>query len=171
MENFEKVIESKNKIRFSDCDPFNHLNNSRYIDYFMNAREDQLLSYYNFDLYKLAMEKGIGWVVVQNQIAYFQPALLMETVVIQTQLLSYGNKNIVFEAVMWNEDKSLMKAILWSELIHYNLKTQRSERHSDELINLFEQIKNPLNEVKNFEMRVDLFKENNKKINTNAIQK
>ncbi|HET6225246.1 MAG TPA: acyl-CoA thioesterase [Bacteroidia bacterium] len=163
MKNFEKVIESKTKIRFSDCDPFNHLNNSKYIDYFMNAREDQLFSYYDFDLYKLAAEKDISWVVVQNQIAYLQPALLMETVVIQTQLLSYGNKNISFEAVMWNQDKTIIKSILWSGLIHYNLKTQRSEIHTEELMDLFKKIENPLEQVTTFEARVISLKENNKR--------
>ena len=43
MKQLEKTIESKVKIRFPDCDPFNHLNNSKYIDYIINAREDHLL--------------------------------------------------------------------------------------------------------------------------------
>lgn len=43
MKQLKKIIESKVKIRFPDCDPFNHLNNSKYIDYFINAREDQLI--------------------------------------------------------------------------------------------------------------------------------
>jgi acyl-CoA thioester hydrolase len=30
------ILESKAIIRFSDCDPFNHLNNSSYINYFFN---------------------------------------------------------------------------------------------------------------------------------------
>lgn len=38
-------------IRFQDCDPFGHLNNARYIDYFINERENHLLQYYNFDTY------------------------------------------------------------------------------------------------------------------------
>lgn len=161
MKNFPKVIESHSKIRFSDCDPFNHLNNSRYIDYFMNAREDQLLLNYNFDLHKIAREQGIGWVVVLNQIAYVQPALLMETIVIQTQLLSFGNKSIVFEALMYSEDKSILKSVLWSELVHYNLKTQRSEKHSDELVELFKTIVNPVPEGMLFEKRVLELKGNN----------
>lgn len=162
MENFQKVLENKTKIRFSDCDPFNHLNNSRYIDYFMYAREDQLLLHYDFDLYKLARERGIGWVVAQNQIAYLNPALLMETVVIQTRLLAYGNKNITFEAVMWNEDKTLVKSVLWSDLIHYNLKTQRSEVHAEDLMNLFKEIENPVNEVRSFGDRVASLRMNKK---------
>ncbi|WP_192348725.1 hypothetical protein [Algoriphagus sp. Y33] len=34
----EKIPESNSVIRFQDYDPFNHLNNARYIDYFINAR-------------------------------------------------------------------------------------------------------------------------------------
>ncbi len=34
------VLGSKTKIRFQDCDPFNHLNNAAYINYLINARED-----------------------------------------------------------------------------------------------------------------------------------
>lgn len=41
MEEQKKLLESKAKVRFHDCDPFNHLNNSRYIDYMVTARGDQ----------------------------------------------------------------------------------------------------------------------------------
>lgn len=150
----EKSPESTLKIRFPDCDPFNHLNNSRYIDYMINAREDQLLSYYDFDLYKLAMEKGIGWVVVQNQIAYATPATLMETVTIQTRLISSEEKSLLFEAAMWNEDKTILKAVLWSKLVHFNLKTKKSELHSRDLMDLFKQLEHPLPGALSFEERV-----------------
>jgi len=49
----DKVLKSKVKIRFQDCDPFNHLNNSKYIDYFINAREEQILKHYDLDIFKL----------------------------------------------------------------------------------------------------------------------
>lgn len=37
-------IETKStaKIRFIDCDPIGHLNNSKYLDYMLNAREDHV---------------------------------------------------------------------------------------------------------------------------------
>ena len=155
MKQLEKIIESKVKIRFPDCDPFNHLNNSKYIDYFINAREDQLMRYYDFDIYKLAQEKGISWVVAQNQIAYLAPATIMETVTIQTQLLFYNDKILVLEALMWNESKTILKAVLWSKFIHFNLKTKKSEAHSEELMIFFRQIENPLEQTITFEKRVE----------------
>lgn len=155
MKQLAKKIESKVKIRFPDCDPFNHLNNSKYIDYIINAREDQLLEFYDFDIYKLAQEKGLSWVVAQNQIAYLTPATLMETVTIQTQLIFCNEKTLVIEALMWDEDKTVLRAVLWSKFVHFNLKIKKSEIHSEELITLFKQIENPLNERIPFEKRVE----------------
>ena len=154
MKTLEKIIESKVKIRFPDCDPFNHLNNSKYIDYIINAREDQLLSFYDFDIHQMAREKGISWVVAQNQIAYLMPAMLMETVTIQTQLIYSDEKSLVLEAFMWNENKTILKALLWSRFVHFDLKTKKSHLHSDQLMTFFKQIETPLTEPVSFENRV-----------------
>ena len=158
MKALEKSPESKLKVRFPDCDPFNHLNNSRYIDYMINAREDQLLAHYELDIYKIAMEKGISWVVAQNQIAYITPAVLMETVAVQTRLITYTDKTLLFEALMWNEDKTILKAVLWSKLVHFNLRTKKSEVHSQELTDLFRQVAHPVEESQTFEERLKSFK-------------
>ena len=154
MEALEKRPESKSKIRFPDCDPFNHLNNSKYIDYFLNAREDQLLSYYEFDLAKFAQEKGIAWLVTQNQIAYFKPATLMETVVIQTHLFYYDERELKLEATMWNEEKTVLKSVLWAKFTHFNLVSKKSAVHSTELLAWFKEIADPLFNGISFEERV-----------------
>lgn len=158
MKKLAKIIESKVRVRFPDCDPFNHLNNSRYIDYIINAREDQLLESYEFDLYRLAKEQGISWVVAQNQIAYLLPAMLMETVTIESKLLSFDDKSLVVEALMWDEHKTALKAILWTKLVHYDLKINRSTIHSDDLKNFFSEIVNPLSESVSFDERVESLK-------------
>jgi YbgC/YbaW family acyl-CoA thioester hydrolase len=146
--------ESKMKIRFPDCDPFNHLNNSRYIDYLINAREDQLLDYYDFDVYRLALEQGIGWVSAQTQISYLFPAMLMEEVTIQTRLLDAGDKSLLLEALMWNREKTRLKAVMWAKLVHYNLKTRSSQPHSTVLMDFFAQVVHPFGEDTSFEDRV-----------------
>ena len=48
-------------IRFQDCDPFGHLNNARYLDYFINAREDHLAEYYDLDIYERQKQLNINW--------------------------------------------------------------------------------------------------------------
>lgn len=154
----EKVLESKIKIRFPDCDPFNHLNNSRYLDYMINAREDQLLEHYDFDVYQMAKDTGLSWVVAQNQIAYLYPAFLMEEVVIETQLFSVSEKALLIEAKMWDNKKQFLKTVLWTKLVHYDLKTNKSATHSEELMNFFAQIVKPFDTQLSFEERLENIK-------------
>jgi YbgC/YbaW family acyl-CoA thioester hydrolase len=155
MTSSSKLWESKALIRFPDCDPFNHLNNARYIDYFINAREDHIMANLKFNIYHYAAQHGAGWVVSKNQIAYLKPAFLMETVVIDSTLLHAGDKEVFVEMKMWNEKKEKLKAVLWSNFVHINMKTQRPESHSSELMELFKPLENPLPAAISFDERVE----------------
>lgn len=150
-----KIWESKSLIRFPDCDPFNHLNNARYIDYFINAREDQIIANLNFNIYHFAAQHGLGWVVGKNQIAYLKPAFLMETVVIDSTLLRLGEKDLLVEMKMWDEKKQKLKSVLWSNFVHINMKTQKPESHSAELMERFKVFENPLPRMVSFDERVE----------------
>lgn len=149
----QKLVESEAKIRFQDCDPFNHLNNGKYIDYFMNHREDQLIKHYDVDIYSMAKTMGKSWVSGSNQIAYLKPALLMETVVIESQLIYYDSSNLKVEMRMYNKDKSHLKSVIWCTFVHYNLMTQKREQHSEDMMSLFTAINNPVSSA-TFEERL-----------------
>jgi acyl-CoA thioester hydrolase len=153
MKDLPKIVESRMKIRFHDCDPFNHLNNSKYIDYIMTARGDQLVDNYDFDIYKLAKEDGIGWVTAQTQISYLAPAMPTEEVIVQTRLLGYSDKSLQLEAIMWNTGKTTAKAVMWAKMVHYNLRTQRSHTHDERLMSFFSQVANPFPAMVSFEER------------------
>ncbi|WP_339837932.1 acyl-CoA thioesterase [uncultured Maribacter sp.] len=155
-----KTPESKAIIRFPDCDPFNHLNNSKYIDYFINERENHLINIYDFDVYEYAKEKGLSWFVTQNQIAYFVPALLMEKVNIQTTILEWNVSDILVEMQMWNENKTILKSILWTRFTHYDLINQKSTKHNEFLNEKFRVYVNPIHEMQNFEKRIMKIKKN-----------
>ncbi|MBO9683505.1 MAG: acyl-CoA thioesterase [Flavisolibacter sp.] len=155
MDSSTKTWESKVLIRFPDCDPFNHLNNARYIDYFINAREDHIMANTNLNIYQYAAQNGMGWVVSKNQIAYLKPAFLMETVIIDSTALHVGDREVIVEMKMWNEHKNKLKAVLWSNFVHINMKTQRPENHSRELLDLFKPVENPLPSAISFDERVE----------------
>ena len=92
------ILTSHTKIRFQDCDPFQYLNNARFIDYFLNARGDQILEHYDIDIYG---SQGFSWLVGSNQIAYFKPAMLNEKVYIETQIIQFSFRNIKVEMRMF----------------------------------------------------------------------
>jgi thioesterase III len=142
----QKILESKTRIRFQDCDPYQHLNNASYINYFINAREDQVLEHYGLDVYKIAREKGLSWVVAQNQIAYLKPALIMEEVSIESQIIKASEKSITVEMRMYNAAKPELKALFWVTFIHYNLKTNSSHIHGPEFAGIFQEVLLPVEE-------------------------
>lgn len=151
----KKILESKVKIRFQDCDPFKHLNNSKYIDYFVNAREDQLIEHYDFDYLNIANTHGVGWVTGSNQIIYLKSANLAEIVNIESQIITVSKLSTMVEFRMYNEDKSVLKSMMWSKFIHIDMKSMKLTKHSEEHMNLFNSIHLPVAE-KDFDTRVKL---------------
>jgi YbgC/YbaW family acyl-CoA thioester hydrolase len=158
MSTFDRQPESTLKVRFHDCDPFNHLHNSRYIDYMMAARNEQLLTHYDFDMFASAKTIGLSWVFAETQIAYLVPAKLSETILVQTRLMSFGQKTIVLEALMYDEKKTTLKSIMRSTLVHFDLRQQKSTTHSKELRDFFEPIVLSFESDVNFEQRVKQLK-------------
>ncbi|WP_298514897.1 thioesterase family protein [uncultured Kordia sp.] len=155
----KKILKSSAKIRFQDCDPFNHLNNSKYLDYFMNAREDQVLQYYHLDVYKNFIVSKNNWVVASNQIAYLKPVFLMEDIVIESQIFNCTESTLHVEMTMWNAGQSQLKAIYWVKFVYFDIKNLKRTNHSKELMELFLKVETSI-EQHNFEDRVQFLKNN-----------
>lgn len=147
-----EVLRSTAIIRFQDCDPYSHLNNGRYLDYFMNAREDMVWKAYDFNIYDYSRDTGLGWVVTQHQIAYLRPALLMEEVIMESQLTESKPKFIQVEMRMLDAAGKL-KALLWAQFIHVDIRKGKSTPHSDALQEMFDKVCIPVAE-KDFNERL-----------------
>src|SRR3954468_13115931 len=94
-----KTPSSLLKIRFNDCDMFGHLNNARYIDYLINARQDHLKENYDLDLMEY-YKNNLGWVVSTHEIVYLKPAFFDEVVSIQSCLLNVEKESLLVETLM-----------------------------------------------------------------------
>lgn len=135
-----KYLESTALIRFEDCDPFGHLNNGRYTDYFLNAREDQLRENYKLDIYRHMQAAGKAWVVATNQMAYLREARLMEKVTIRTCLRWFTDTDILMEALMLDKRTESIKSVAWMRFSYIDVKNGRKTPHEDHLQELFGQV-------------------------------
>lgn len=127
-------------IRFQDCDPFGHLNNARYIDYFINAREDHLAQYYDLDIYRRQKQLNENWVITKHQIAYISAAFFREEVVIKTCLIHFTENTVLMEGVMLGKDRNHLKSVIWTGFKYFSFANGNPIKHSDELMQLFESI-------------------------------
>lgn len=137
----EKNPISKDKIRFTDCDMLGHLNNSRYLDYLINAREDHLKDFYNFD-YQEYFKNDLAWVFTGHEIAYIKPAIYNEIVTIQSTLLQLDLDQLHLETIMMNEAQNQIKAVMRSKLVPISLKTGRKVQHNPAFMEWAKKIEN-----------------------------
>lgn len=132
-----KYLESDVLIRFEDCDPFGHLNNGRYIEYFLNAREDQVRESYGFDMYAHIKQSGNAWVVASNQVAYLREVKFMEWVRVKTSLMHFGKSSLITECQMLDKNTGAVLALMWCRVTYINLKTGQKAEHSPALMDMY----------------------------------
>jgi YbgC/YbaW family acyl-CoA thioester hydrolase len=138
--NYEKILESKALIRFEDCDPFGHLNNGRYIDYYLNAREDQLRDNYGLDIYAMGKTTGKAWVVASNQLAYLREVKFMETVTIKTCLRWYSGSDLLMEGQMVDPKTGAIISAIWTRFTYIDIRKGQKAIHGEELVTLFDKV-------------------------------
>ncbi len=136
----DKEPHSEDTIRFQDCDPFGHLNNSKYIDYFINARENHLISAYNLNIYQEQKRHGRNWVIAKTKITYIAPVYFQEIVTITTRLIKFSGNSVTMEGVMENQRSAEISAIIWIDFRYYDLQKRTPCDHHQELLELFQTI-------------------------------
>ena len=93
-----------------------------------------MYTHFNIDIFG---GSGFTWVVGSNQIAYFKQAMLGEEVWIDTQIIDYSEKRLLVEMRMYDKERSHLKALLWVDSIPFSLKTNGMEPHKAELMKMF----------------------------------
>jgi YbgC/YbaW family acyl-CoA thioester hydrolase len=134
------VLESQTRIRFDHCDPFGHLNNSAFLNYFQNEREDQVEAAYGMDIHAFFRKTGRAWVVGQNQIVYLSPATVRELVTIQTAIIQITDTSMLVEHIMLDEKKEKLKAVLWTKFVYIDVRKNERAQHEPELMELFNEV-------------------------------
>src|ERR1700760_3115417 len=97
-------------IRFSDCDPFGHLYNVRYLDYLLDGREEHVAREYPL-LRDVMKSRSANWVITANDVRYFSPAVWGECVVVESAVLTATRSSALLEIAMTGEGGGL-KALL-----------------------------------------------------------
>jgi len=79
------IFESEITIRPDDIDLNNHVHNSKYLDYVMAARYEQMIKDYKMPMNDF-FDLGYNWVVSSVQINYKRALKLDDKIIVRTQL-------------------------------------------------------------------------------------
>ena len=155
-----KTPHSFYTVRFTDCDLFGHLNNGRYIDYLLNAREDHLKTEYRLDLTDF-YNQGVSWLVAAHEISYIRPAAYNERVSVMSALIKLEPGSLLVEMLMMDEKHTHIKSLMWTRFIQVNVKTGKRENQSDTFMDFAKSIEvNDVDLVKGYQYRLKEIIEN-----------
>jgi len=89
-----KRFESELTVRPDDIDMNNHVHNSRYLDYYLSARYDQMDRCYGLSMEKF-IEHGWTWYIKSCQIEFKRALKLGEHIIVRTWLESFQRTDVL----------------------------------------------------------------------------
>ena len=124
------------KVRPDDIDMFNHVHNSKYFDYVLAARYDQMETCYGMSMEQF-MELGYGWVVKTAHVEFKRPLTLGESFKVTTGILTMNEKSsrVSFEIVSLKTGKICSDG--WFDYVLIDIKTGRGMKITQEMIDKY----------------------------------
>ena len=127
------VFETEIIIRPDDIDMNNHVHNTKYLDYVLAARYDQMINNY-----KMSMDEfhklDYNWVVSTTHIDYKRALKLNDKIIVKTQIVSVNGaqSKVAFWIVKKDNNKIAAEGYLIYTMI--SLKSGRPIRIPDDII-------------------------------------
>lgn len=124
---------SEISVRPDDIDMNNHVHNTKYLDYVLAARYEQMARDYRMSMEEF-VKRGLGWVVSSCSVEFKRPLVLGDTAIVKTGIVELGTTygKVGFEIVRKATNKLSADGIFTYTLV--NLSTGRAERIPEDII-------------------------------------
>lgn len=118
------------QVRPDDIDMFSHVHSSRYVDYVLAARFDQMERCYGCSMQEF-LNAGLGWVLVSTEMHFKRPLKLGDAFDVETHLHSFENKiaHVIFDIKNAGTGKSSCSG--WAKYTLVSLDTGKTTEIPD----------------------------------------
>ena len=130
------TFESEISIRPDDIDMNNHVHNSRYLDYVLAARYDQMHRCYGMSMEKF-IERGMGWVVNTCFIQFKRPLTLGETMIVRTSIGEVASTHAKVDFQILKKSNGKLCADGYFDYTLINIRTGRAEKLPHDIIEMY----------------------------------
>lgn len=129
-------FETELLVRPDDIDMNNHVHNSKYFDYVLAARYDQMTRCYNMPMEEF-IARGYGWVVSGCTMHFKRPMNLGDIAIVKTQIkeMKPNGVDVVFEIIRKETGKICVDGLFEYTMI--NLQTQRAEKIPQDILDKY----------------------------------
>jgi acyl-CoA thioester hydrolase/thioesterase-3 len=129
-------FETEHRVRPDDIDMFQHVHNSRYFDYVLAARYEQMERFYGMSMEKF-MTRGFGWVVSKVCIEYKRPLTLGAIFTVSTGIENITERGCRVSFVITNKGTKKTSCEGWFEYVMIDIQTGRSLKIPQDVMDLY----------------------------------
>jgi YbgC/YbaW family acyl-CoA thioester hydrolase len=124
---------SEFKVRPDDIDMFNHVHNSKYFDYVLAARYDQMERFYGVPMEEF-LKLGYGWVVKTAYVDYKRALGLGEEFIVTTGIETINPKGCRVKFDITSKKTGKVCCDGWFDYVMIDMSTGRGAKVSDDII-------------------------------------
>lgn len=137
IKNQYSIFESELNVRPDDIDMFNHVHNSKYLDYVLAARYEQMDKFYGMSWEDFAAQ-GYGWVVTKVTISFKRPLLMGDVMLIRTGIVEMNEKGCTVQFEIVNKKTGKVASDGLFDYVMIDLVSKRSCKVTDEMIKAYQ---------------------------------
>ncbi|WP_276088480.1 acyl-CoA thioesterase [Pedobacter sp. JY14-1] len=130
------IFESQLKVRPDDIDMFNHVHNSKYFDYVLAARYDQMAEHYKMPMEHF-LEIGYGWVVRTAMVEFKRPLVMGDQITVRTGILTIDPKGCRVQFEIENNRTRKIAADGWFDYVMIDIRTGKGCQVTEEMIRAY----------------------------------
>jgi YbgC/YbaW family acyl-CoA thioester hydrolase len=127
------TFETEHRVRPDDIDMFQHVHNSKYFDYVLAARYEQMDTCYGMAMEKF-MERGFGWVVRTAHVDYKRPLMMGDYFLVRTGIETIDDKGCRVAFTITNKATKKICCDGWFDYTMIDMKTGRGAKIPDDII-------------------------------------
>jgi YbgC/YbaW family acyl-CoA thioester hydrolase len=126
------AFETALAVRPDDIDMNRHVHNSRYLDYVLAARFDQMKRCYGIAMEDF-LERGFSWFVKSAHIEHKRPLKLGDTLAVRTRVREIGRREVLVEYEITNKATARVSAEGWFGYLFVDGETGRPRTIPDDI--------------------------------------
>ena len=130
------IFESELRVRPDDIDMFNHVHNSKYFDYVLAARYDQMAEFYKMPMESF-LNGGYGWVVRTALVDFKRPLILGDVIKVRTGILTINEKGCRVQFEIENIRTGKVASDGWFDYVMIDTHTGKGCKVSEEMISAY----------------------------------
>jgi thioesterase-3 len=130
------IFESQLKVRPDDIDMFNHVHNSKYFDYVLAARYDQMEEFYKMPMESF-LASGYGWVVRTALVDFKRPLILGDVIKVRTGILTINEKGCRVQFEIENVRTKKIASDGWFDYVLIDINTGKGSKVNQEMIQAY----------------------------------